>query len=131
MPETIRLEYGIRAPMRARRWISRRCREWGCHDVTDRATVILSELVTNVFLHAGTSCVVESELVGSEFAVAVRDSHPEPLSPPQPDDFSEHGRGLLIVSRLSDAWGVTDEGPEKSIWFRLTSAGAPTAALTW
>ncbi|MGH3316564.1 MAG: ATP-binding protein [Nocardioidaceae bacterium] len=128
MPETIRLEHGIAAPMRARRWISRQCREWGCDDVADRATVIVSELVTNVFLHAGTSCRVEAELVGSELAVAVRDGHPEPLPPPQPDDIS--GRGLLIVSRLSDAWGVTDEGPEKSIWFRLATAEATTAVRT-
>jgi len=130
MPETIRLEHGIRAPMHARRWIASRCREWGCDDVADRATVILSELVTNVFLHAGTACMVEAELVGSELAVTVRDSHPDPLLPPQPDAGSENGRGLLIVSWLADAWGITDEGSEKSIWFRLAGAGTTTAART-
>jgi hypothetical protein len=41
----------------------------------------------------------------------------QPLPPPS----SPHGRGLFLVDRLADEWGVSPaaDGPERSVWFRV------------
>lgn len=86
----------------------------------DTVELLASEVVTNALVHVGT----ESELVIKLNEETVRvevtdhgDRLPEVLTPA--GDIT-HGRGLLILSAVADAWGVEtvpDNG--KMVWFEL------------
>jgi anti-sigma regulatory factor (Ser/Thr protein kinase) len=82
-----------------------------------RASVALmvSELATNAVVHARSAFVVTVDRTGSSVQVEVSDQgqgNPQLISATPQDP---HGRGLRIVERLSDSWGI--EG--RSVWFTL------------
>ena len=126
MPETVRLEHGVRAPSYARRWMAEQCSTWGCDDLADTASLIVSELVTNVFLHAGTECMIEAAYAHPELTVIVSDGHVAEVYPQDLGLGSEQGRGLAIVATLADTWGVEYQDDDKSVWFTVTSADGRT-----
>src|SRR5262245_1089903 len=113
MPETVRLAHGVRAPSHARRWMAERCSTWGCDELAATALLILSELVTNVFLHAGTECTVEADYADPELTVVVSDGHAAEVYPQDAGANAEQGRGLAIVSSLADTWGVDYQRDDK------------------
>jgi len=83
------------------------------------AELLLSELATNALLHTGHGAVVTASLTPAGLRVDVRDFGPAlPLSH-VPDADSTHGRGLVLVRGLADAWGVDMCAPGKSVWFEL------------
>jgi anti-sigma regulatory factor (Ser/Thr protein kinase) len=124
MPETVRLAHGVRAPAYARRWMAEQCTSWGCDDLAETASLILSELVTNVFLHAGTECTIEADYADSELTVIVSDGLAAEVRPQDAGVNAEQGRGLAIVANLADMWGVAYEQDDKSVWFTVTAASA-------
>src|ERR1051325_6042900 len=109
MSDTLRLQHGIHAPAHARRWIVQRCHEWQCDALADSAALLVTELVTNVFLHARTDCLIHAEFDRSVLAVTVSDGDERalwtrPSSPTSPT--AESGRGLAILEAVADAWGI-------------------------
>jgi two-component sensor histidine kinase len=81
--------------------------------------VMVSELVTNVILHATTGFELRVDRTTTIIRVEVTD-HDDgrpTLQSPRPTDL--HGRGLQIVNELSDRWGTsTAPGqPGKTVWF--------------
>ncbi|MFZ3570622.1 SpoIIE family protein phosphatase [Streptomyces sp. BH097] len=105
----------------------------------DDATVVLSELVTNAVVHAGTGVDLLCRLEGptpdgsatAGLVVEVTDRHPARAvrndrgfrSPETP----EYGRGLQLVASLAELWGITYGHGTKTVWARIP-ADAPTAA---
>jgi anti-sigma regulatory factor (Ser/Thr protein kinase) len=68
--------------------------------------------------------VVSVELTGDSLRVAVTDSGGgSPEAQPLPPASSPHGRGLFLVDRLADEWGVSPaaDGPERTVWFRVAT----------
>lgn len=99
-----------------------RCQEWNCDALADSAALIVSELVTNVFLHARTNCLIRASFDFPILAVTVTDEdgdHDLSLQPPSDEEVG--GRGLAIVAELADTWGVRHGKGTKSIWFKLDS----------
>ncbi len=90
----------------ARRFLAEQCRVWGCGDLLDDAHVVVTELVTNALLHAGTGCELRAGLTDRALRLQVTDYGPGMPDPRAADDRAEHGRGLLLVSALCVAWGV-------------------------
>lgn len=125
MTDTLRLEHSIRAPGHARLWIIQRCQEWRCDVLADAAAVMVTELVTNVFLHARTDCLVHAAFDHSILTVTVTDGDSQEVSAQPPSDTAEEGRGLAIVAALADTWGIDHSDGAKSVWFRLSSAKEP------
>ncbi|MFE2509793.1 SpoIIE family protein phosphatase [Streptomyces naganishii] len=93
--------------------------------LADEVLVVVSELVTNAVVHAGTDvelvCRLEPET--GACVVEVSDHHPsrapreggaEPRHEPP-----EYGRGLHLVAALAEAWGVTYRTGVKTVWARL------------
>ncbi|MGH9306353.1 MAG: hypothetical protein ACRD0I_05635 [Acidimicrobiales bacterium] len=35
--------------------------------------------------------------------------------------WDEHGRGLALVAKVANAWGVIPNHKGKAVWFRLTN----------
>jgi anti-sigma regulatory factor (Ser/Thr protein kinase) len=123
MPETVELAHGVRAPARARRWMAEQCSTWGCDDLADTASLIVSELVTNVFLHAGTACTIEADFADPKLTVVVSDGRAAELYLQEASASAEHGRGLAIMAGLADTWGVDYQRDDKSVWFSVSAAG--------
>ncbi|WP_442480999.1 SpoIIE family protein phosphatase [Streptomyces kroppenstedtii] len=68
---------------------------------------------------------------GSALVIEVSDHHPERVvrddGAGRTYDAVEYGRGLRLVSALSDAWGITYRTGTKTVWARLPAETIPTA----
>ncbi|MFE4967826.1 SpoIIE family protein phosphatase [Streptomyces sp. NPDC056660] len=99
--------------------------------VAEDAMVVVSELVTNAVVHAGTDVEVdwwlEEAREETAFVVEVTDRHPSraPRDHPgeTPYETPEYGRGLRLVASLAESWGVTYRIGAKTVWARLTGHG--------
>ncbi|MGW6267921.1 MULTISPECIES: SpoIIE family protein phosphatase [unclassified Streptomyces] len=134
------------APAAARRFVRAALADWAelsvpaAAGVTDRlvddAVLLVSELVTNAVVHAGTTvelvCRLDEAGLGEStdtLVVEVSDHHParsvrsDPT--PQPPGTPEYGRGLQLVATLSDSWGITYRTGTKAVWARLPVGGVP------
>ncbi|MFH8486380.1 ATP-binding protein [Streptomyces longisporoflavus] len=95
-------------------------------DCRDAAALVVSELVTNAIVHTASHRIVcELCTRPGTLRIAVRDDGygsgvPRPAQE-GPDADDEHGRGLLLVEAVSNAWGVRDEGPGAglTVWAEL------------
>ncbi|MFJ6082571.1 SpoIIE family protein phosphatase [Streptomyces sp. NPDC092369] len=149
------------APGSARAIVRAALTEWaevalpGTEHLTDRladdAVVVVSELVTNAVVHAGTDVEVACRLeeANGDVVVEVCDHHPSraprdpdasraprdadpsrtPRDPdrPGPHETPEHGRGLRLVATLASSWGVTYRRGAKTVWARLSAEGTTAA----
>ena len=91
-------------------------------DLLGDLLVVVSELVTNAVVHTAAPGRVTVRWDGRRAVVQVDDADPSPplLLEPVP---AIGGRGLLLVDRLSAAWG-TDARPDgKSVWAALDAVG--------
>ncbi len=137
------------APAAARRFVRAALADWTELDVpaaagvTDRlaedAVLLVSELVTNAVVHAGTAvellCRLDEAGPGEDtdaLVIEVSDHHPsravrgEQGSPALPGT-PEYGRGLQLVASLSESWGITYRTGTKTVWGRLpVEAPQPT-----
>ena len=115
---TIALPQTLRAPELARRFIT--AHACLAHDLPlDDAMLLVSEATTNAVLHGGPPIVLAIDCGITTAEISVRDgSFGRPaLSWPELED--EHGRGLMLIKMLSDAWGIDRIGPGKELWFVL------------
>ncbi|WP_369195700.1 SpoIIE family protein phosphatase [Streptomyces djakartensis] len=101
------------------------------------ARLVVSELVTNAVVHAGTDVELECRLEGdapdtAALVVEVCDHHPSRAprgaAPDPSHEPPEYGRGLRLVGALSEAWGITYRTGRKTVWARLPAAGCEAEA---
>jgi hypothetical protein len=113
------------APRAARDLVSRALMDWRLSQQIPDTCLVISELVTNAMIHAGTDIDVTVAEHRRSVRVAVRDhSHVLPVERHGRSD--EHGRGLGIVAELASAWGVLphfDGG--KVVWAVFDAAARP------
>ncbi|MFF7328817.1 SpoIIE family protein phosphatase [Streptomyces sp. NPDC008150] len=129
------------APSNARAIVRAALADWahcllpGADLLTDRtaedAVIVVSELVTNAVVHAGTDVDLVCRLdaaTGLVF-VEVEDHHPSRAprdGRPEPSyGTPEYGRGLRLVAALSESWGITYRTGAKTVWAALGPAGQP------
>ena len=126
MPERIELAPEPENVAAARRWSADRAADAGCDVAADTVALLVSELVTNVVLHAHTSFELSFRCRDRRLRFEVRD-HSDRLPVPVvgPDPLALSGRGMGMVSMLSDAYG-TEELPDggKVVWFELEAPGS-------
>lgn len=106
---SIRLAADVASPAHARRHVQGTCRAWHIDDVIDAAALVVSELVTNAVIHAGSSCELRLALHTDIARIGVADASTSGPAP-APLDADQHGRGLLLVDAVSVAWGVEPAG---------------------
>jgi anti-sigma regulatory factor (Ser/Thr protein kinase) len=98
-------------------------------DALEQATLMVSELVTNVVLHAA-SVVCLRVRTGSVTRIEVEDEGgplPEQVlaaaaSASASASLEPGGLGLAIVDALATRWGTDDAGRGKVVWFELDVA---------
>ncbi|MFI6942773.1 SpoIIE family protein phosphatase [Streptomyces sp. NPDC050418] len=140
------------APAAARRFVRAAFADWtesgvpvaACltERLADDAVVLVSELVTNAVVHAGTQvevvCRMEAVLAadggldeGAAVVIEVGDHHPgRPVQGEvsgHPPGLAEYGRGLQLVACLSESWGITYRTGTKTVWARLPVDGVDAA----
>jgi anti-sigma regulatory factor (Ser/Thr protein kinase) len=119
------LPNSVGSPQLARAFLRSTLSTWkldGFGHVTD---LLVSELVANVVTHVGAAMTLRVQRGASSVRVEIDDPSPEIPVLQHPDAAEEHGRGVLLVDQLADAWGVeprTDGGGGaggKTVWFEL------------
>jgi PAS domain S-box-containing protein len=112
-----------RAAGRARRAVREALETAGAAQLRDVAELVVSELVTNAVVHAGTQMLVRITAEPTAVRVEIGDgSHHLPVRRRWAETAGT-GRGLRIVDEHVDRWGadLTDGG--KVVWFEI---GRPT-----
>jgi anti-sigma regulatory factor (Ser/Thr protein kinase) len=93
----------------------------GCPELSDTMALLVSELVSNVVLHARTPCSLRIAQQRGRIRVEVRDGSDRlPGMRERPDPLAQSGRGMQLVDGLSVAHGVDpDPCGGKRVWFEL------------
>ncbi|WP_241845150.1 ATP-binding protein [Streptomyces silvensis] len=110
----------LRAVSEVRGALRELLRHWGPPGRADTAELLTSELVTNALVHTDRDAVVTAAVGPGRLRVEVRDfvaRRPRVRSAEEGEDT--HGRGLVLVQSLADAWGVRAQGVGKVVWFEL------------
>lgn len=93
----------------------------GREDLLDTAELLVSEIVTNALVHAGTPVDVAFSFVDGGLRVEVTDGSPHLPSPRGYGPSAGTGRGLMLLEEMVDEWGVVPDDPGKTVWFQLAS----------
>ncbi|QKV94163.1 ATP-binding protein [Streptomyces sp. NA02950] len=92
-------------------------------DITESATLLLSELTTNAInakTTRGREIGVRFVLTGLELRIEVSDTNDEQPTLKHAEDDDESGRGLALVDSLADRWGVEPrDAVGKVVWALL------------
>jgi anti-sigma regulatory factor (Ser/Thr protein kinase) len=105
----------------ARRWSVDVLDHAGASELADTMALLVSELVSNVVLHARTPCCLSILRAEGRIRVEVQDGSDRlPGLRERTDPLAQSGRGMQLVDGLSAAHGV-DPQPDggKRVWFEL------------
>ena len=115
-----RFEPSLASATEARHFATGVLSEW---DVEAEAVhLVVAELAANCIIHAATPFEVLLRAEPDAVVVEAHDSGPgwPVLHEPADDDLG--WRGLFLVDRLARRWGVTREGPAKTVWAEIPHA---------
>ena len=109
------------APRASRNFVSRTLLDWGLGRLIPSASLVVSELVTNSTIHAGSDVDLSISWNLEALRLTVRDNSFD-LPRQRFSHFDQNGRGLSVVAGLSRSFGVlpTDDG--KVVWAVLNAA---------
>jgi anti-sigma regulatory factor (Ser/Thr protein kinase) len=116
------------APSAARHWVNGLLDRWELSQLSDVATLLTSEVVSNAIRHTAeghtklTVAVADGVL---EIGVTDADKEHLPERQDSLDSSAESGRGLAIVEAMSEGWGVNLLPEGKEIWFLLDAVDWP------
>ncbi|MEU6014248.1 SpoIIE family protein phosphatase [Streptomyces sp. NPDC047515] len=103
----------------ARHMIRAAVRAWGAKARADEVELAADELITNALMHTdGGAIVTIRVLTGPERRLRI-DVEDRSSALPRRRDAGEagvSGRGLMLVDRLADLWGVESRGSGKCVW---------------
>ena len=111
----------VRSVAVARDFVATTCTSNGIDaDSTDTAALLVSELVTNVVVHARTDIAMHIRPDGQRLRVEVADQDPAgQVRVLPPDPSAPRGRGVHLVSVLATDWGIIPHVDGKTVWFEL------------
>ncbi|MBA2282348.1 MAG: ATP-binding protein [Actinomycetota bacterium] len=93
-------------------------------DQLDRLLLCASETVTNAIEHGEPPIDFHIAVIDRVVRVEVSDASPLRPRMGEPAPTSIRGRGLLIVDRCSDHWGVDEAAGGKTVWFEVDIGGS-------
>lgn len=106
----------------ARRHVASTIGEGPLADLVETASLLVSEVVTNAVLHAGTQIELTCGVEDGALCVEVRDRSTVAPSLRHYDAGASTGRGLGLVELLADGWGVEADEQGKTVWFLLAGS---------
>jgi anti-sigma regulatory factor (Ser/Thr protein kinase) len=103
----------------ARTFVATALRRWDLDALVDDAELLTSELVSNAVLHARSDVAVTVAVADGTAEIGVTDASSRPPTPRWAASGAEGGRGLRLVDRVAEAWGVVYLAAGKQVWCRL------------
>ncbi|MEU5211101.1 SpoIIE family protein phosphatase [Streptomyces sp. NPDC020742] len=103
----------------ARHMIRSAVRAWGAAERSEEIELVADELITNALLHTDGEAVVNIRMphsVERRLRLEVEDHSSSLPRRREPGEAGVSGRGLLLVDRLADVWGVEPRGGGKCVW---------------
>jgi len=118
--EQVSLQRSARAAGQGRSFVAGFCARHAVPEpVAADAVLIVSELVTNAYLHAGSGAQVCAGWNGGLLRVEVADdSAAVPRALPASMGATS-GRGMMITKALASRWGTSPAGTGKVVWFEV------------
>nr|WP_237439467.1 ATP-binding protein [Amycolatopsis rubida] len=116
---------GVSALPRVRAWAGKSLGHLSPDHLAD-VLMVVEELASNAYEHtSGPSCA-RLTVLPRPCVVVIEVEDPEHGRPEvRPPDFERaRGRGMLLVDRLADDWGVHEHSGGKTVWARL-GCGVP------
>ena len=106
----------------ARRQVAAACKGMP-RDLVEIAVLLVSEMVTNAIRHGRGGIRLAVRHLPQRLCVEVSDAGAGRPTTQDPRPEQANGRGLLLVERLAQDWGVTRlAGGGKTVWFTLRVA---------
>ncbi|MEU4800002.1 SpoIIE family protein phosphatase [Streptomyces sp. NPDC023327] len=103
----------------ARHMIRAAVRAWGAGGRADEIELVADEMITNALMHTGGAAIVTLRVLSGadrRLRVDVEDSSSALPRRREAGEEGVSGRGLLLVDRLTDVWGVDARGGGKCVW---------------
>ncbi|KWT61768.1 protein phosphatase [Streptomyces albus subsp. albus] len=103
----------------ARHMIRAAVRAWGARERADEIELAADELITNALLHTDGAALVTVRMphgTDRRLRLEVADRSSALPRRREADEAAMSGRGLLLVDRLADVWGVEPRGAGKCVW---------------
>ncbi|MET8560070.1 SpoIIE family protein phosphatase [Streptomyces flaveolus] len=103
----------------ARHMIRAAVRAWGAHDLADGIELVAGELITNALMHTEGSAIVTLRTLDDgdrRLRIEVEDGSSALPRRIDAGEIGVSGRGLVLVERLADSWGVEARGGGKAVW---------------
>ncbi|MBT2448328.1 serine/threonine-protein phosphatase [Streptomyces sp. ISL-43] len=114
------------APAMARHLIRAAVAAWGARDQCDGIELAADELMTNALVHTDGVGHISMRLTAEgRIRIEVEDTSSALPQRREADDWAVSGRGLMLVDRLADAWGVEPRGGGKCVWCEFAVPGRP------
>jgi PAS domain S-box-containing protein len=110
----------------ARRLVRAELIDSGREDLIDAAELLVSEVVTNALVHAGTPIDVSARVGGTGLRVEVGDGSPNLPAPRHHATMAGTGRGLRLLQQMVDSWGAYPYADGKIVWFELVTGDQET-----
>jgi anti-anti-sigma regulatory factor len=108
------------AARQARNVATDACLRWDLPHLVAPASLIVSELVSNVVDHAHTMATLRLSLRRRYLAIAVRDGSPVgPVKAAELSPDAQAGRGLILVEESAHSWGWLPTDGGKVVWASL------------
>ncbi|WP_405877878.1 SpoIIE family protein phosphatase [Streptomyces sp. NBC_01136] len=110
----------------ARHMIRAAVRAWGTGERTDDIELVAGELITNALIHTEGAAIVTLRVLSGpdrRLRVEVEDSSSALPRRREAGESGVSGRGLLLVDRLVDVWGVEARGGGKCVWCEFLVPG--------
>lgn len=119
-----------RSASRARRVVESALRDARLGGFVDEALLLVTEVVTNAVVHAGTDIELTVVTGEADVRVDVVDYSGEamPVLHSMPGEEREGGRGIYLLDALSTEWGTRHFATGKSVWFTLGASPTPVPA---
>lgn len=118
----IQLEAEPASAGEVRRFVAATLGSWGRSELSDRAALVVGELVTNAILHGlgpiDVALRLEAGPPTARLSIEVHDRQPRLPVPTarSPDAALAFGRGLHLVEAISVAWGARPTTDGKVVW---------------
>lgn len=105
----------------ARAFVADQVAAWGCAELEQVATLIVSELVTNSLRYGGGAADLVVRRRSDGIRIEVSDANPTaPVLMPV-DTGAEGKRGVLLVDALATRWGVDSDPTGKTVWAEIAT----------
>jgi anti-sigma regulatory factor (Ser/Thr protein kinase) len=134
LPQLQRTELHLAAqltsPRASRLFVTRALLDWHLTSLVAKASLVVSELVTNAVVHAASAVDVTLSRADGRVQMLVRDQgagHPRRRIY-EPENGGVGGRGLLLVNAAARAWGVFPASGGKAVWVVFDVPSRPNDA---